>query len=440
MKRASSENGGTEEEKEKNEDSAPGGSSSHTENSSSERSNVRPKLLSNYIKVPNAVASSQSNLRGSEGIIRFHSEFNPNRTLINDGTTSFHFTQLRPRAKLQNEPREQQAQSSVPPTPNSFQASSNSAFGVPLLFPQNKANGKTEIPRVQIGKPGLTSMPLGRQKPAVVPSIRQPSAQGRPAGNTASNRTSGLLSENPADDSGSDTGQSFPVRQFTSCDPLLLSSSPVSSPLFTDNTTVFPFSDYIVDSDAGYIDQLVSYGGSLAFNSIRADNQCARTESIQNLLASSPRLSAARISGTGALNENSHSATSNREFNVINFGAKKRVVTCKSSEDPLVGEIPSGASAVTAETPKEPKLTKNGVNLLKSAHGKGPLSLLPRKLPSVDGENPLKRPRSGSGGGKSSEKDPLSDLRPPPHGGIKRAGPYLLGKLPGHKLNSALFL
>lgn len=433
MKKASGDNGGSEKEEKKSQrqealkQTFPDKSK---DCSTSSGRVARPNVSTQNVS---EAGNNHGHKPGrKEGVIYVHRP-SASHLLSNTGPSNYEFTGLKVRGNTDNVPQPFLTHSALNAT-STIKPPNDPVYN--LLFSQNKTTVKTDNPTE---KSSLASAPVIRPKPVIPVAVQSP-GQTSNADNT--NRAAGFRVRS-GDETSRDPRQSFIVPPFT-CDSLLFPSSPVPSPLFTDSTTVFPFSntDYVIDQDTGYID--LPYVGSSAFTSVsnRLDNQSARTESIQNLMSSSTRHSAARLSSTSALNQqilqnaNTHYSAFSNGLSIINCGAKKRVVTSSEVQRPSVSDKRTGAIQASSGLPehlKVPKVTKNGVTLTRSVHGKGPVATATRKTPDsgVEDENPLKRPRSDSSGSKSSypTKDPFSHLQPPPPGGIKRAGPYLLGKL-----------
>ena len=393
------------------------------------KDNDTPSSKAPHSNLGSAKSFVQAKAHGKEGIIHLHRHFLENG-LPHASASNFDYTKLKD--KPDNLPRSFLSHAGLSGIQN-LKSTNDPLYN--LLLSQNKTSIGTSSASSAARKSLLNNAPIVRPKP-VVPVVRQSSNQTNVIANMSTRAS--LLSSVGSDDRNNDVRQGFTVPQLTHCDSLLIPNSPVPSPLFSDNTTVFPFSntDFIIEQDAGFTD--IPYVGSQAFANIQLDKQSARTESIQNLMQSSPRHSAARMSGTSAFtqptlrNGNSHTALS-EQLSVINCGAKKRVVV--SSDVPHVSGADKNISMTATsnsalESFKGPKVSKNGVNLLKSVHGKGPVSIRKVGFTGLERENPLKRTRSDSSGFTSTEtKDPFSLIQPPPHGEIKRAGPYLLGKL-----------
>ncbi|XP_045197175.2 uncharacterized protein LOC123551933 [Mercenaria mercenaria] len=350
------------------------------------------------------------------------------------------FTALRPRSVPNSAGK---PNSAIPAT--AFQQSSNLTpvshlhNSVPTT---NKSFVKASaLPQASTVKSSIDSKSSSRPKPFSVPystniahqivssSVSTADISSAPPLNVL-NRAQTLFSVSSLKDSTSDLIQGPLVPQFPLYDPLYM-GSPIASPLFTDGATSFPFttSDYI-DPDSVYLDQLFSRSPSAqenhGFTSIRSENHCARTDNVQPFPFSSPRLLntvvdpvSVRSQQYGATETKSTSQTNGR----TNFDPKKKSnISALERLSAVVNNSSKSSSSATAtcSSLSREETLKNALSSTSSAY-----AALAKIVPENGSGSLSQTNRPVSSDQKpGSSKD---DLKPPPHGGIKRAGPYLLG-------------
>ncbi|XP_052811931.1 uncharacterized protein LOC128239352 [Mya arenaria] len=229
----------------------------------------------------------------------------------------------------------------------------------------------------------------------------------------------------------------YQVPVFSNSDTVFTSSSPVPSPLCIDNGAAFPFTstDYFVDNEIPMLElfpPLRTQGHTTTTPPLSLGSRTHESERslqipnpfTQNLIIQQ------KMEQELQSVQRQLSLLRDEQIGIVNYGAKKRVV----STDSFVGasNTAKGVSA-TKPTDKSFPLIRFASGT-RASNGAGPSRSLSvpvhRKAPAdaLGEENPLKRPhRGGDGVRLGEEKDGMVELRPPTPGGIKRAGPYLLG-------------
>lgn len=237
---------------------------------------------------------------------------------------------------------------------------------------------------------------------------------------TVLNHAQTLFSVSSLKDSASDLIQGPVVPQFPLYDSLYV-GSPVPSPLFTDAATSFPFTstDYIIDPESIYLEHLFSRSPSAqdnaGFTNIRSESHCARTDILQPSPLSSVvdpvRIRSPHVN-TGT------SAVSQIDFitNEVDSKNKSHVTALERLSAVVNNNAAKSSVSASATSSRIPNTSLVPGSMGKILHGNGTnTAIKPNRALSSD-----VRPNSGGS---------TKDLKPPPHGGMKRAGPYLLGKI-----------
>lgn len=220
------------------------------------------------------------------------------------------------------------------------------------------------------------------------------------------------------------------VPQFPTYESMYL-ASPVPSPVFTDGATAFPFtsnSDFVLDQESIYLDLLFNQSPrrspvpveSSTFTSLRNESPGAKADNVQqfSFKPSSPR-HVSSLFGSSRPSQQTVSARNQSLFSNIakqNQGSVKPVhsdaasrqlsVTKSatiSSDQSLLRNVPSGSLKQTSLIHAKPA-ENSTINVT---------SGVPERLSALTKS--------------SGSEERKTDLKPPPHGSIKRAGPYLLG-------------
>ncbi|WAR07292.1 STK40-like protein [Mya arenaria] len=229
----------------------------------------------------------------------------------------------------------------------------------------------------------------------------------------------------------------YQVPVFSNSDTVFTSSSPVPSPLCIDNGAAFPFTstDYFVDNEIPMLElfpPLRTQGHTTTTPPLSLGSRTHESERslqipnpfTQNLIIQQ------KMEQELQSVQRQLSLLRDEQIGIVNYGAKKRVV----STDSFVGAS-NTAKGVSAAKPTDKSFPLiRFASGTRASNGAGPSRSLSvpvhRKAPAdaLGDENPLKRPhRGGDGVRLGEEKDGMVELRPPTPGGIKRAGPYLLG-------------
>lgn len=237
--------------------------------------------------------------------------------------------------------------------------------------------------------------------------------------NNVVNRTRVLLRSVQSDSrssESSDTTQSYLVPQLNSCD----SPSLTASPLFGDNPTSFPFltNDFCPDADNAFLNLF------LMQPHVNTNSELPRVPSMDTIhsVSHSERGDSVPVQTDGhAKNRTPTGYIENRNFDVIHLGAKKRVMSLGALEHlSQLAEGPSAfesASCVPNLVLQREQSKPKPLRTLATLKTEKPPSTIP-SLQSMENQ-------TGSTGLPMVQLPP--DVRPPTPGGIKRAGPYLLG-------------
>lgn len=239
------------------------------------------------------------------------------------------------------------------------------------------------------------------------------------------NHAQTVFSVSSLKETASDVLPSSLIPPFRSFDAMYVGSS-IPSPLFNDSTISFPLltPDYIMDPDCVNLDQLLNRlpSESSGFTSIRSSEQSARSDGLQNQAFSSPRLlDSTRVRSPHVYrpepsNSQRHAASVDN-IHTHGIASGSRV---KSSE-----RFPSHGSSMTATVSRELLNKTSGLSgyshdALMMNGGKSRTSQCTTdSVKSIIPTSIINRLDSFSS---------FMDIKPPPPGGIKRAGPYLLGK------------
>lgn len=245
------------------------------------------------------------------------------------------------------------------------------------------------------------------------------------------NRAQTLFSVSSLKDSTSDLIQDPVVHQFPLYDSLYV-GSPIPSPLFSDGVTSFPFTstDYIIDQESVYLEQLLCRPRTSQENSFvtnRSENHCARTDIVQPFTFASPRLLNTVVDPLSVRSQqSSNSATNTLCQNIIGTNAESQKKSGLSTLERLSNVINGAArasSSATATCSRLPTAETTESLLSGSSSVTGSVGNI---VPGSSSGCAIKSSRTGSSDSKPGSRE--GDLKPPPPGGIKRAGPYLLGK------------
>lgn len=383
---------------------------------------------------------------GSNGIIHIHQQLRN----IGPATTP----------KLTSEPLEFTALKSRP-QPKSSQHTNNvvpsSALQQNHLIPASllensvlntsKSTVKlSAIPKTSPVETTSGTKPPSVPKPYTAPYSRNVSQQILPVSNVTSssasnssatpavnilNRAQTLFSVSSLKDSTSDLIQDPIVHQFPLYDSLYV-GSPIPSPLFSDGVTSFPFTstDYIIDQESVYLEQLLCRPRTSQENSFvtnRSENHCARTDIVQPFPFASPRLLNTVVDPLSVRSQQSSSSATNTVCqNIIGTNAEAKKKSGLSTIERLSSVVNGAArtsSSATATCSRLPSAETSENLLSGSSSESGSVGNI------VTGSSfgcAIKSSRTGSSDFKPGSRE--GDLKPPPPGGIKRAGPYLLGK------------
>ena len=401
------------------------------------------------------IPASPSPENVGNGIIQFHQpilNLGPGPCLSSDtASKQKDFTTLKPRSKPACSEKPNNVlpstafQKSGTVSPASYllkDASSSSKLLSKASLPKGFQAKPSSVPQAPSSKTSSDSKTSKRSKPVsipfssdiahqiITPSVSTVNVSSTPSVNVL-NRAQTLFSVSSLKDTTSDFIQGS--MQLPLYDSLYM-GSPIASPLFTDSATSFPFtsSTDLIDPDSVYLDQLFSRSQNAqennGFTSIRSENHCARTDCVPPFPFSSPRLLNSVVDSVSMIPQQCNSTGSSllSQTSSRSYIDPKKKNSIHSAIDRLSAAVKS-----TAKSSSSPAATCSRLSDDKSSKSSAfkSSSLFSGVDKSVSGDSSgaaLQSNRLLSLGSKSSSNS--DELKPPPPGGIRRAGPYLLGK------------
>ena len=242
----------------------------------------------------------------------------------------------------------------------------------------------------------------------------------------------------------SDLLENLSPTQSVSCDYGFLSSGHVPSLTYNDGARISPFSatDIYADHDTSMLDLFSTPIGTADYIRPPSNLPTARS-SIQSL--TNTHVLSQGNSTNSVIKESEASRSSSKPFpntflgkhlsstesqtaGVISVGAKKRVLSIDSIDKTTVSS--HIATQLKALKKTQPTATIASAKLLENKTSRCMGVTVAKKLAqnAHSLENPLKRAFPGGERSRTQkEKDGSLASQPPTKGGIKRAGPYLLG-------------
>ncbi|KAL4232588.1 Serine/threonine-protein kinase 40 [Mactra antiquata] len=243
------------------------------------------------------------------------------------------------------------------------------------------------------------------------------------------NHAQTVFSVSSVKETSSDLLPSSLIPPFPSFDAMYV-GSPIPSPLLSDAATSFPLlnSDYIIDQDSVYLEQLISRipADSSGYTSLRTSERSSRTDGIQNFPFSTSRLFNT-ATDTTQIPQTYRSELGNNPRHAHSASNNDGAYFTASSYVKSADKFPSHGNSSTRTLHSKALLNKAsslpGTSRIQAAINGGKSSTVRCSTVPMQSSMPtstLSKPYT-----ISSVRD--VHVEPPPPGSIKRAGPYLLG-------------